>query len=450
MSRGHRLVLAALWTSLAAGCGEPPPESVVLVVVDTLRADHLGLYGHHRPTSPELDRWADGAAIFEHGFSASPWTLPSMATMLTGQLPSRHRAGTFDHELSPPKRFQRLDPRLPTLPELLTEAGFSTWASMNNAFLHPRFGLDRGFDTYDFEPCNRACVRRADKVVDSALAWLDVPREQPFFMLLHMFDPHLDYDPPAETAGLFSTGVKQTGAPRILDLKEIRGYLRRGEAFDWSYLEALYDEEIVFVDRQLGRFFGELERRGLDRDTLVIVTSDHGEEFFDHDRFEHGHSLYNELLRVPFLVRGPGVRAGRLDSPMTLADLLPTVLELLGREPPAELHGRSLAPLLGGGSGPEARPLFAERTLYGPERRAIFRWPQKLIQNLAAPGRPLLFDLAADAGETSNLATQEAAAADQLRQALAVLDHVAAPGDDGVITLDPESEAALRSLGYVR
>ena len=322
------LLLSVGLSLVGAGCQAAPARSVVLVVVDTLRADHLGVYGYERQTSPNLDAWAEHGAVFENAFSTSPWTLPSVGTMFTGQLPSRHLAGTFVRGADgrPPNRsqFRQLDTSLPTLAETAAAAGFATVAVINNAFLGPRFGVDRGFELYDFSPAGNRQLRRADVVVDRALTWLRNRGEGPFFMVIHLFDPHMEYDPPETTRGHFSSGLPKTELPRLTD--QIRTALRRGDLFDRDYLVALYDEEILFVDRQLGRLFESLDAEGLADNAVVLVTSDHGEELFDHDGFEHGHTVYDELLRVPLVVRGPGIRPARHDLPVSLLDLFPTIV----------------------------------------------------------------------------------------------------------------------------
>ncbi len=448
-------VLAALALGCAAlGCGgaRPAADSALLVVVDTLRADHLGLYGYARRTSPALDAWAAGAAVFERAYSVSPWTLPAFGTLFTGRLPSHHMAGTFPRQpngAAPGKKeFQRLSDAVPTLAQLLAGQGLATGAILCNAFLHPRFGLDRGFDTYDFIPCGPRDIRRADAAVDAALGWLGEHGERPFFLVLHLFDPHVVYEPPEGFRGLFARWLEERD-DRVSDLKEIRGRLRRGEPLDREFLAAAYDEEIAFVDQQLGRLFRSLDERGLGDRLLVVVTSDHGEEFFDHGGFEHGHTIYDELLRVPLLLGGPGVRRGRHGSPVGLADLFPTLLEGLGYAPPAGLAGTSLWPLLGGAGGPDAEPrlLVAERTLYGPERRAAVRWPLKLAQDVRR-GQLTLHDLAVDPGERRDLAAERP---DQAAALLAELEAALAggPGRSEAAELDDATVESLRALGYL-
>ena len=436
---------------VGVGCQAAPPHSVVLIVVDTLRADHLGVYGYDRPTSPNLDAWAEDGAVFEHAFSTSPWTLPSFGTMFTGQLPSRHLAGTFVRGADgrPPNRsqFGQLDTSLPTLAEAASAAGFATAAVINNAFLGPRFGVDRGFDTYDFSAAGNKQLRRADVVVDRAIAWLRGRDDAPFFLVIHFFDPHMDYDPPEATRGQFSSALPQTGLPRVTE--QIRAALRRGDVFDRDYLVALYDEEILFVDRHLGRLFESLDADGLSDEAVVLLTSDHGEELFDHGGFEHGHTAYNELLRVPLIMRGPGIQPARHDLPVSLRDLFPTLLAVFGQAVPTGTPGRSLWSVLDGGELPD-RPAYAERTLYGAEHQAIIDWPYKLIRR-ADSDEIRLFDLSADLGERHDLAASHPEDADRLRGLLeATLAAASGPRAADEVDMDEATLKALRSLGYVR
>ena len=435
----------------ASGCQAHAARSVLLVVVDTLRADHLGVYGYDRPTSPHLDVWAEGGAVFDQAFGTSPWTLPSVATIFTGRLPSRHLAGIFNRgpDGHPPDRsqFQQLDPALPTLAEIAAASGIATGAVINNAFLGPQFGVARGFETYDFSSAGNKRLRRADVVVDLALTWLRKRGAAPFFLVVHLFDPHMDYDPPEATRGQFSSALVETGLPRVTE--RIRATLRRGLPFDREYLVALYDEEILFVDRQLKRLFDALDGGGLPDDVVVIVTSDHGEELFDHGWFEHGHSVYNELLRVPLVVRGPGIRPARHDIPVSLLDLYPTILETFGHAVPDDVPGRSLWPVLTGEEPLPDRRLYAERTLYGAEHQAIIDWPYKLIRR---PDRDEvhLFDLAVDMGEHHDVASTHPEEARRLGGLLQTRLGALTRERAAEVELDDETLRALRSLGYVR
>ncbi len=424
-----------------------PARGVVLVVVDTLRADHLGAYGHWRPTSPRLDARARRGVLFEQALSTSPWTLPAMASILTGQWPTRHGAGSRARATGF-AQVRRLAADAPGLAEAFRRAGYATAAFVNNSFLVPGSGLERGFDVYDHRPAGNWRHRRADATVDAALSWLARAARGRFFLLVHVFDPHLAYDAPSGVRGRFSAPYA-AGELRPDKPQDVRARLATLRAEQKAYLAAAYDEEILFVDAQLERLFQGLERRGAWARTLVMLTADHGEELFEHGGFEHGHSVYQEVLRVPLVVWGPGLRARREAQPISLADLAPTLLEAQQLAPARACDGVSLWPLLRDGQPPGARALVAEGTLHRPERRALVRWPLKLHTN-EHDGSRRLFDLADDPGERIDLAGARPREVQRLSAELERLLRVAAGGAPGQgLPLDPEVLESLRSLGYV-
>jgi arylsulfatase A-like enzyme len=427
-------------------CGSP---SVILIVVDTLRADHLGTYGAPRFTSPELDAYARHGAVFEHAYAPSPWTLPTVASVFTGLLPAQHGAGTL-LTVGAKVLYAKLDDRPPTLGERLRALGYPTHAVAGNPNLDKRFGLARGFDTYDFRAGDMEHIRRADAVVDAAALWIKSRRGAPFFLFLHMFDPHMNYDPPAPTRGRFSGGLP-SGRLKLPFAES--GRARAGRLWlnieEQEFVRAAYDEEIAFVDLQIGRLFTILRDAGVLDQTIVIFTADHGEELWDHNAFEHGHTLYDELLRVPLIVWGPGIRPGRIDAPVSLVDLAPTVLGALAAPPIAESPGLSLWPLLSTGAPQPPRALHAEHTRYGPDRAAVVRWPYKAVVDLDS-GAQQLFDLENDPGERVNLAAKDPATMAAL--AAAIADRTAArhkqPAPEAV-TLDSATRERLQQLGYL-
>jgi arylsulfatase A-like enzyme len=456
-------VVALVLVLASAGCSRNAPDAVVLIVIDAARADHLGAYGYARPTSPNIDARAAAGLLFERAYTSSPWTLPAFGSLLTGRLPTGHAAG-FEadrdvaegpSEVAAARRFLTLDPELPTLAETLAGRGFATGAFVTNPFLHPRFGLARGFTHYDHYESSNTEVRRADVVVDLSLAWIDEQAGGPFFLLVHLFDPHLDYDAPPPFRGRFAGTDGEAGGPRPLaqGLWPIRNAAAELSAGERDLIAAAYDEEIAFVDAEIERLLAGLERRGLHERALVILTADHGEELFDHGGFEHGHAMYDEVLRVPLILWGPGIEPGREAMPVSLIDILPTILDALGIEPegdPAALPGISL---LSPGSLPPAgqppRPVIAEAPLYGPRTKAIVEWPYKAILDLES-GEAQLFDLSTDPGERDDLA---AARPEELRGLLGVLaDRIAAatPGESAAAELDDELLRRLRALGYIR
>ena len=455
--------LAAIAVTVALSCAPAAPEpetaesrpSVLLIVIDALRADHLGAYGYGRPTSPRIDEWAAGGRLFERAYATSPWTLPSFGSMLTGRLPSAHGAGievvegadALETEVVAARNFVTLSGSVPTVAELLADQGFATGAFVTNPFLDPRFGLDRGFEDYDHYQTSNRELRPAGEVVDLSLRWLDQHSGRVSFLLVHLFDPHLDYDPPPPFRGRFAGSSASDIVHPVTGLWPIRN--RVGELTDAerAFIAAAYDEEIAYVDEQIGRLFDEMQERGWLEDTLVLLTSDHGEEFFEHGGFEHGHSMYEEVIRVPLIIWGPGVAAGRDPRPVSLVDLMPTVLAATGVPVPDGLPGRSL---LASGEEDDRRTVVAERVLYGPETKAIIDWPHKAVLDLAS-GEARLFDLERDPGEREDLARREP---ERLRDMLARLSErleaSRAIGAGVDAPIDDELRRRLRALGYIR
>lgn len=444
------LVASALVWLVSCDSRPPHPRSLVLIVIDTLRADHLGAYGYPRPTSPGLDRWAAQGALFENALASSPWTLPSFGSIFTGRYPSAHQAGRvlkhglFDREVA------KLDGSTRTLPEILQREGFATAAIVTNAFLHPSFGVARGFESYDFFQTVRGDSRRAQEVVDRALAWLDARDERPFFLLVHFFDPHISYDPPDSTRGRFSSDYAGELTYPVYQQLQIRAGLIELDAADRRFISSAYDEEIAYLDGQLDRLLGAMANRGLFDEALVVLTADHGEELFDHDGFEHGHSQYQELLHVPLVFWGPGVVDARITAPASHVDFLPTLLDALDISAPGGLAGISLWPALRGESEPPSRALLAEGILYGAERKALLRWPFKLIEGEDG-GAAQLFDLSADPRERRDLAATQIAGREALAAELSERLRVARDGAPSPerAAIDAPTREGLRALGYL-
>ena len=427
---------------LGAGCGAPreTPPSVLLIVVDTLRADHLGTYGYARPTSPHLDALAQRGALFEHAQSTSSWTLPSMASLLTGLLPSRHGCGVDRSEggAGEPRDFLALPEGLATLAQAHAAAGFDTAAFVTNNFLKPAFGLDRGFAHYE-----QRYPAEAEDVVARVVDWLHGRREGPYFVLVHLMDPHLPYDAGGGFAGTFTGGMKSSLSLPVREIRRLRQTAAHMPKADREFVTAAYDEEIAYVDDQIGRLLEAFGAAGSDGGPLVLVTSDHGEELFDHGGFEHGHSLYQELLHVPLILAGPGIEPRRIETPVSLVDVAATLCALTGTEP-GGLEGRSFEPLLRGAPLTPAEAI-SEGILYGPEQSALLAWPLKVI---VGPSATTTFDLASDAHERHPLerAPDEA----RLRAALErrQVDDRARARPAVRAELDPTATSQLKSLGY--
>jgi len=446
------LVLLSLFLQL--GCLSRPPTGALLIVVDALRPDHLGVYGYQRPTSPRLDAWATESAVFERAFTTSPWTLPAFGSLLTGEIPARHGAGSRVRA-SNWSVSSRVDDSLHTLPDILLAHGYATGAIVNNPWLPSAVGLDQGFATYDFQRPGETDHRRADEVVDLSLAWIDQQAGAPFFLMIHILDPHMSYDAPPPVRGRFTSELE---GDFELPVGEPRRIQRQAESIpetERAFIVAAYDEEIAFVDQELGRLFDGLRERDLWSRLLVVLTADHGEELFDHEGFEHGHSVHQELLHVPLVIGGPGVQRRRHADPVSLVDVPATILDGLGiekdngEENALRSSGISLWPVLARGETIPRRFLTAEGTLYGPERRAAIQWPLKLTVETGT-GRRELYNLERDPQEQTDLAPTEPRAVRFLSRELSNTLRAAREGvrsED--VPLDDATLEELRALGYV-
>lgn len=305
----------------------PPPEagrrSVLVLMLDTLRADHLGVYGYPRDTSPALDRFARENLAAARAITAAPWTPPSVASMFTGLYPATHGWMPPDMRWKLVGKAVRLDDRLVTLAEIFRANGFSTAAISPNPWITAEFGFQQGFDTFEEKP-----EAPAGEIVAAGKAAIDalVAKRRPFFVYLHFLDPHAPYDPPAAWRGAFRGPV----AGREVVARERRNI-------------DLYDGEIRYLDGQIGDLFAWLGRRGLGDDLTIIVVGDHGEQFMERGQHGHGFQLFDEEVHVPFLVRSPRARGPRVvDRTVSTVDLFPTALDAAGLERPPGLPGVSL------------------------------------------------------------------------------------------------------------
>lgn len=375
------LPLSALVFALAGCSGEAPapadptppaaaPETapsggpnIVLVLVDTLRADHLGVYGYGRPTSPRLDAWAKTGTTWTRAYAQSGWTLASVTSLLSGQYPHQHRVVRDSKQ---PDRFGCLVPGVQTLPEALQGAGYATAGFINNTFLAPEFGLKQGFDLYDYQGATNVAHRTADQTVDDALAWWDQQGSKPRFALVHFMEPHLNYAAPADLRGTFAKGegpaqlaIEPGGADPFVAMQF--GQLEPTDVSK-TWTVDLYDEEVLTADRAFGRLLDGLAARGATDDTIVVFTADHGEEFWDHGKFEHGHALWSELTRVPLLAAGPGVPTGRVDAVVEQVDLFQGLVKKAGAERPATSAGSDLFAVA---ADDTSRFALMENCLYG-------------------------------------------------------------------------------------
>ncbi len=403
---------------------EPEALNVVLVTIDTLRADHVSCYGGSPVATPHLDRLAGEGVRFDSAASTVPFTLPAHASIMTGLYPPRHgireNVGAF------------LAADLPTLAELMAASGRQTAGFVSAFVLDSRWGIGRGFGRYfdDFEPAETASPnlgsvqRPGDETLAEALRWLD-GRDQasPFFLWLHLYDPHDPYAPPEPWAS------QHPGRP--------------------------YRGEVAWTDSLVGELRAALDGRGLLERSLLVLTADHGEGLGDHGERFHGFFVYDSTVRVPMILRLPGAaRAGTVvDEPVSHVDLLPTVLDAVGRPVPAAAQGASLLPAVAGGGLAAGREVYSESFYpllhYGwAPLRALRAERHKLI---AVP-RPELYDLGADRGERRNLFAEEPELAAGLGERLERLRREMEGGEPAAAAatdLDPETLARLRALGYL-
>jgi len=453
---GRRLSIGLLLALVAcSGDGaDPGRPDIVLVVVDTLRADHVGVYGSARPTTPHIDALAGEGSYFRRAYAQSSWTLPSMTSLLTGLLPHQHRVG---RDPADERLFGRLAPEIPTLAERLGAAGYARAAFVNNTFLAPEFGLARGFEDYDYRGASKAALRSADETVSAAVSWVE-GRRRPFFLLVHFMEPHLFYDPPAGVRGTFTgDGPAPVEVPfgstaAIARLARLARTDAAAGRVQLEYVEALYDEEILSVDRAIGRLVEALRSRSRWDRTVVVVTADHGEELFDHGGFEHGHTLYGELVRVPLVVRGPGLARGAVDGVVQHVDVVRGLLDLAGASTAGVADGIDPFSLLRAGRDPGDRASLAENVLYGPPRATYsdgrLRLQMRLDRNAAEVWR-----LSDDGLEVERL-ERPAAAAESRRLARAMsrvrggLDAWAPA--EGTRLANEDILKQLEALGYVQ
>jgi len=445
--------------------------SFLVIVIDTLRADHLGCYGYGRPTSPALDRLAGEGTLFERAFAQSSWTKPSTASLFTGRFPVQHQT-LYERSRIP-------DVEL-TIPELLTARGYRTAVLSGNPWVTPEYGFDQGvsdfYSLYDerftrvtlfmtvlkrlsrlpggrMQVYNRvkylvlgelSTTARDTRLVDEAERWLTAHHDRPFFLYLHMMSPHHPYDPPPP----FDRFVPDPSHAPVKNYPR-KSYLffEEGDplpAADFADMVARYDGDVLYADTEVGRLLTVLDRLGLARTTAVVVTADHGEEFYDHRNWGHGQSVYNELIHVPLILRYPGHGApgARVATPVMHVDMLPTLLDLAGIPlPPAAAGiGASLF------SAPQQRDDVLSQLIYRyGEAAALVAGDRVLVtMRRGDDGRSAAYDLATDFGEHHDLP----APADQLR-ALAELRRrlertrsAAAESADGV------DRDRLKALGY--
>lgn len=444
-------ITGAGWAGLAplnaARAGGRP--SVILISIDTLRADRVGFMGYPRATTPRLDEMAAQGMVFENAISPAPWTLPAHVSLLTSQLPNEHRVRRVE---------SRVRPDLLMLSECFRDAGYRTGAFTGGGYVSSDYGYKQGFQIY--QDHNEGAEGGPGGIAQAALEWVRKVGGQPFFLFVHTYEPHGPY--------LKRDFVQSADRGRLTD-EMIAGTVKSvpdPSAGERRYISDLYDGDIANTDRAMGGLLMTLRDEGVLAHAIVVVTSDHGEDVWDHDAVNiprHGHTLYEEIVHVPLLMRAPGLLpAGtRVKTPISLIDLAPTLLGLAGLPPRRSMRGQNMAGALRAGQEPEVRPILSEAVRYGPPRFAWRRDGLKVIltpdpapidkNSSVIPDRLEIFDLIEDPLE-QNILTAEPPAGS--KSAISTLQGRAGLEQDNPTEADDHEQSEelkrqLRSLGYV-
>lgn len=423
----------------------PAGPNIILIVVDCLRADHLGCNGYSKKTSPFLDELSRSGILFENAYSNSPWTKPSAASILTGLYPNKHNTVNMTDMLP--------DGAL-TLAEILKNHGYYTFFfNGGNANIGEKFNFGQGSDAY-------ISIRKANKLTKSVQTKIaNLGKKDKFFAYIHYMDLHLPYHQNPYYDEFLNNEKESFFKSRKILVENIRLYtekncLPQGEKDD---IIAMYDSQVRFIDNAIKKIAATLKKKNLFNDTLIIVTSDHGEELWDHDNFEHGHTVYNELIHVPLIMAGNGIRHKKMKRPVNLIDLLPTILDTA--HIPVNNLSASGKNLLKSSKG----PVFSMGTLYGDEKYCLIDGNMKIIQNSGMKrGKKALtgyrsnekfelYDLETDPFEMYNLRDEKPKIFLKLKKDLQKFKKNQGSLERKKVLLDKESELKekLKALGYL-
>lgn len=452
---GPTLVVLLLWVVFVAGCGTgdsiPDQPNILFISMDTTRLDHCSVYGYERETTPELEKLAAKGVRCDRAYSPMASTGPVHATMFTSLYPASHLVV---------KNGLSLTEEIDTLAELLGKTGYETAAFVSSFVLDSSFGFAQGFTHYDDDfsvdgatflarkwegkDLEGGFDRQAEETTDHAITWLKDSRnrKQPFFLFAHFFDPHTPYEPPVEYRDRFVPGVEV--------------------AMNEEEAVGRYDEEIAYMDHEIGRLLTEIEALGLMENTIIVVTADHGEGLMNHGFFQHGVFIYDEAVRVPLLFRWDGkIPSGvTLDAPIEQVDFVPTILSLIGQPTTrGDFQGRDLAPgLLGTAELDASRPIFLQRQHFEAEsvggistvgrKYGIRSGDWKLIVGYEEKTQEL-FDLDEDPGELVNLAAGDPDRVLDLSKQIEIWRIRHERKDATARKVSPEDQEKLRSLGYI-
>jgi arylsulfatase A-like enzyme len=433
-----RLPAILIFGLVCAACGDREPRNLLLVTIDTLRADHLSSYGYPRATSPAIDRLAEQGVVFTQAIAHNPTTWPSLTSLHTSMHPHRHGVWTNGAEIAP---------GIETLAEVLADQGWDTAASLANMVNAPHRGFEGRFFWSGED--------RDEHATEAAIAWLRDGAREPFFLWLHLFGPHAPYDPEPAFFRAFDTGYRGELDARHETLDRIYREQRELTAAELAHIVALYDGDVAEADARVGAVLDALDGLGLGRRTLVVFSSDHGEQLYDkHRYFLHAQSAYDATLRLPLILRLPGeLPAGqRADALVRGIDVAPTILDLLNVTQPVAFEGRSLLPLIRGEATVEPVPVISTlgrniHSIRTPRWHYLYN-PHLGFSYRSYPIEPEeLYDVVRDPKETRNLVGERPDVAAALRERLEswIESHEPAPAPQ----ISDEAREELRALGYV-
>jgi arylsulfatase A-like enzyme len=431
------------------------PARIILIGIDTLRADHLSCYGYSRQTSPGLDALAREGVRFENAYSSAPWTLPAMTSIFTSLPPPQHGIEARD---------LHLDHSVPTLAGAFTSQNWPTSAFITHIFVSHIFGLNSGFQEFQELSIDwsfqEGSQLKAEQLNAHVFPWLDTHRNKKFFLYLHYFDPHWDYDPPAPYDRKF-TNPNYKG-PASGKFSYLRKYLRTSDGLtpeDIQHVVDLYDGEIAYTDYHLSKLFEKLKAMQMWDDSLVVVLADHGEEFKEHGSFHH-HTLYREALHVPVILKPPGGRPrdwrAVVTERMQTIDIGPTLLQMSGLKIPQSFRGSSIIPLMNGSIKTD-RIVFARDKRSHSVKSAIIADQFKLIDFFTDTGvlkKQKLFNLDSDPKELYSIEEQEPKIVKQLGKSLLDWNETEKTSAfnkkirENPVMLDEGQEESLKALGY--
>lgn len=454
--------------SLSSKRADHQIKHVILLTVDTLRSDVLSCYNPLGVPTPHIDQLSSDGILFTKAISAGPWTLPSLSSMMTGLSPLVHRTTKSSSKL--PDSFK-------TLAEYMTDSGYHTSGIGFNYYLHPRFNLSQGFVEYNFFPRSlgkalgtqmfqllsekyfRSYMSDASTsdLTQLAIDWLESNRNEDFFLWLHYYDPHVPYSPPRQflPEGEPPPRIGRTFARH----NEVRDKKFIPSPTEKEWIKKLYEGEVRYVDENVGQFLDALKKLNIYDESLIVFGSDHGEEFWEHNGYEHGHALYNEVLQVPLIIKFPrSASKGRIDTWVSTERITPTILDILGIEYDRNyLSDGSLAPLWKANQADlNSQPIISKGTLYFQEQESVIFGDMKYIRFLGT-GREELYDLASDPQEKISLFGSSPQIIQQGRNLLrnhkkiaALLVQLYKLGEVEKADIDKETTEKLKSLGYIQ